>query len=224
MRHFTLLGFLSVWALTSCTGSYSPPANSNPTPIVPSETDPNRDFGRQGRGNASASQLYESMKRLTGITSHQGIESYFVAQEPTLPQFNQASKISASHFNAIANLATQFCLVLINEATHRDRFFAGTPLLPFNTSKTPANLFSSEMQKRDWAEFFLRSFVVSAELDLDHHSQDLNTLVDLINGLLAELPTLTNSAESGNPRLTDSQRILINLCVATLASTRLSLN
>jgi hypothetical protein len=217
MRRLLLSSFAAM-ALAACQSGYTPPSTPKDSkPVVPSETDPERDYGRQGRGALSSSQLFESMKKLTGIDNHQGLQNYFNQQSPTLPQSSEASKLSASHFNAIANLAAEFCTVLLDVATHRNRFFEGTELLTFSGPKTPANLFSNDDQKRVWAEFFLSAFSASAAFDIKNHEAEVSVMMQLMNDLRAELLSNENSEA-------DTRRILKHLCVAALASPRLSLN
>jgi len=227
-RHSTLLVLVSLFFIAACSsGNYSNPEKDKPPVKTTSVDDPEKDYGTQARGALSASQIYLSMQKLTGVPvatsvarseldgGGQTIAAYYEAQKAALPNFNQAKTLSPAHFNAIINLAERFCSALTDNLTERSRFFDGTDFKTLESTDTPTALFGNNLLKTAWAEFFLTKFWPSASLSLAEHAQDVSDISKLIDDVMIGVDV--NVAN-------DSRKILKSTCAAVLAAAPISLN
>jgi len=95
-----------------------------PAPPAPIDTAANPDLGAR-----TFDKLLYTMSDITGVPiTDSGVASTFASVQQSLPSTESIDAFSASNQQALAQLAIEYCSVLVNNSTLRQKFFPGLDL------------------------------------------------------------------------------------------------
>ncbi len=120
--------------------SYTPPDPPAPTPAVPADLPPESEVGLR-----TFDEINATLSQITGVPqTNQRVRDTYSLVKQALPAIEKFGTFGPSQQTALAQLAMQYCNVMVDDATLRSRFYgsldgSGTATAVFGTSGAPNN-------------------------------------------------------------------------------------
>jgi hypothetical protein len=189
--------------------SFNRPAPSIPPAPVPQDLPPASDIGVRTFDEISA-----TMSTLTGVSQlNAGVRATFDTLRQSLPAVESIEAVLASHQVAIAQLAIEYCNVLINDDGLRAAMFG----VSFNFDATPQTAFPASQNALfdPLLDRMLGAVQLSTQPD---RAQVIAELDQMINGRTPDDPSRPGLRNSGANDAARTRTIAKSVCSAVLGS------